>query len=660
MKRLILLILIVYCSCASAQNPEADSLKKELAATNNNKQRVNIFESLSYAYLYSFPDTALQYALHGLQLAQSINFLQGEAICINAIGNVYFQTGDNAKALETYLHYLKIKEGIKDFNNLNVAYFNLASAYTEEKDYSHALVYLFKAKKEDEKLKDTSAILYDLYSLGSIYLHMGKTDSALYFTNQCHQLVQQLNDKSMIGAVLNNFGEIYLALSNTAKAAVYYTQSIPHTEYVKDNEVLTANYFGLAKVYKQRKMNDSAVYYARKAYAIAAHAPFYKQAFEVSTFLAALFKIQNKYDSAFYYQQISIGIKDSLFNEENIRKAADLKFREQERQQLIETQKIKYQSKIRLAVVLCISVVFLVIAILLWRLNKQKQKANIQLTEQKGKVENALTELRATQAQLIQSEKMASLGELTAGIAHEIQNPLNFVNNFSEINKEMLEELRAEHQKLTRDEAVENELINDLIENEKKISHHGKRAGAIVKSMMQHSRTTISQKEPVNINELADEALRLSRNAFEVKHKDFVVAIQADFDKLIEDINVVPQDIQRVFLNVFNNAFYALNEKIKAGDENYMPCISVTTRKLNSVTGNSGIEIIIKDNGGGITVNIIDKIFQPFFTTKPTGQGTGLGLSLAYDIIKAHGGEIIAESIEGEGTTFTIQIPADI
>ncbi len=255
---------------------------------------------------------------------------------------------------------------------------------------------------------------------------------------------------------------------------------------------------------------------------------------------------------------------------------------------------------------------------------------------------------------------MASLGELTAGIAHEIQNPLNFVNNFSEVNKEMLEELKAERlkPKAERDEQTQDEIINDVIDNEEKITHHGKRADAIVKGMLQHSRISTGQSEPTDINALADEYLRLSYQGLRAKDKSFNVTMQTDFDTGIGKINVVSQDIGRVLLNLFNNAFYAVAEKEKrlgdtlpAGQARYEPVVSVSTKKVNDK-----IDIRVKDNGIGIPQEVVDKIFQPFFTTKPTGQGTGLGLSLSYDIIKAHGGELKVETKEGEGAEFVIQL----
>jgi signal transduction histidine kinase len=245
---------------------------------------------------------------------------------------------------------------------------------------------------------------------------------------------------------------------------------------------------------------------------------------------------------------------------------------------------------------------------------------------------------------------MASLGELTAGIAHEIQNPLNFVNNFSELNKELVDELQTELRLGNTEEVLT--ISNDIKANEEKINHHGKRADAIVKGMLQHSRSSSGQKEPTNINTMADEYLRLAYHGLRAKDKSFNATLKTDFDESIGSINIIPQDIGRVVLNLINNAFYAVDEKKKQTGEGYEPTVSISTKKKNDK-----VEISIADNGNGIPQKILDKIFQPFFTTKPTGQGTGLGLSLSYDIVKAHGGELKVETTEGEGSEFIIQLP---
>ena len=267
-------------------------------------------------------------------------------------------------------------------------------------------------------------------------------------------------------------------------------------------------------------------------------------------------------------------------------------------------------------------------------------------------LQNSLEELKAAQQQLIQAEKMASLGELTAGIAHEIQNPLNFVNNFSEVSNELLDEMNIELDKGDIEEA--KAIAADVKQNLEKINHHGKRADSIVKGMLQHSRSSSGTKEPVEINSLCDEYLRLAYHGLRAKDSTFNARFEAHFDKALGVVRVIPQDMGRVLLNLINNACYAVNERLRqaAPDKLYEPLVTVTTRK----TGDK-VEIVVADNGTGIPEKVKEKIFQPFFTTKPTGQGTGLGLSLSYDIVKSHGGELRVDTKEKVGTTFIIQIP---
>ncbi|PWI30405.1 hypothetical protein DI383_08130 [Flavobacteriaceae bacterium LYZ1037] len=285
-----------------------------------------------------------------------------------------------------------------------------------------------------------------------------------------------------------------------------------------------------------------------------------------------------------------------------------------------------------------------------WSVNEWKQKNERleQLIEKRTEeLRQSLEHLKATQTQLIHSEKMASLGELTAGIAHEIQNPLNFVNNFSEVSYELVDEMNDELDKRDIEEA--KHIALDIKQNLEKINHHGKRADSIVKGMLQHSRKNTGKKEPTDINKLADEYLRLAYHGLRAKDKSFNTTIITDFDDSIEKVNLIPQDIGRVILNIITNAFYVVDEKKKSEIKNYEPTVTISTKQRGK-----NIEIYITDNGNGIPKTILNRIFEPFFTTKPTGQGTGLGLSMSYDIIKAHNGELKVDTIKNEGTTFSI------
>ncbi len=379
--------------------------------------------------------------------------------------------------------------------------------------------------------------------------------------------------------------------------------------------------------------------------------------------MAELYKEVGKGDKAAETYAIFVAKQDSLLADQN--KYRSISFEAEQQLNEKEFSIARLESKNRISsltnnFLIGIAALVVLIAASIYSRFHSKKKANKVL-------EKTLTDLKSTQSQLIQSEKMASLGELTAGIAHEIQNPLNFVNNFSDLNTELIEEMKHELQSGNTGEAIA--LAGNIAENEQKINHHGKRADAIVKGMLQHSRSSSGVKEPTDINALADEYLRLAYHGLRAKDNTFNATMKTDFDASIGMINVIPQDIGRVILNLITNAFYAVSTfapKSPEGDLPYTPIVTVTTKLIKSPSGNLGakrdtgdlvVEISIRDNGPGIPKSALDKIFQPFFTTKPTGQGTGLGLSLSYDIIKAHGGEIKVETKEGEGSAFTILLP---
>jgi signal transduction histidine kinase len=397
-------------------------------------------------------------------------------------------------------------------------------------------------------------------------------------------------------------------------------------------------------MFKLMNQKDSCIYYAGISLKLCQDHNFAGFLVVASQLLNKAYESEKKPDSALKYLNIWVEAKDSVSSQSKVQQFQLAKFNEIQHQQELNISKERYQDKVRFYVLLSVLGVFLLLGFVLYWNIRQGQKAKI-------KIENAYDELKATQEQLVQSEKMASLGELTAGIAHEIQNPLNFVNNFSEVNKELMEEIKLEIANGNLTDAIS--IVENMEDNEDKIIHHGKRADAIVKGMLQHTRVSTGQKEPSDINVLADEYLRLSYHGLRAKDKSFNATMQTDFDEKTGKIYIIPQDIGRVLLNLYNNAFYAISEKKKQESEAYEPTISVRTKR----TGDK-VEIRVKDNGNGVPQNVLNKIFQPFFTTKPTGQGTGLGLSMSYDIVMAHGGKLQVRTKEGEYAEFIIELPA--
>ena len=653
-------LLTITCSISVAQNRKAiDSLRRELSMPMQDTSRVISMQNLGGYYWTYKPDSALSFAQDALELARKIKFAKGESNALSSLGLINESLGNATKALELQLKALQVAER----NNINgyekaSAYLNSGAGYADAGDYSKALNYMEHSKRMFDSLHNNFMSQISKMVISFTYLSMNQLDSAMKYAQLAYDEMIRDNGHYNVEAttnILNALASAHAKKGNTQLALNYFRLSLANSE--ESHGISAGIYQGIAKVYQQLNKPDSAIIYAKRSLEEAKKGAFYQKSMEAASLLAELYD-QKDYELAFKYSKTANAAKDSLYNIGKRNAYKNLTdFDEKERQYEIETATASYQNKVKLYSLIAGLVVFLVIAfILYWNSRKQKeanailQKQKQEIEMQKKNVEQTLTELKSTQAQLIQSEKMASLGELTAGIAHEIQNPLNFVNNFSDVNKELLVEMKDEMSKGNMDDA--NDIANDIIANEEKINHHGKRADAIVKGMLQHSQTSTGKKEPTDINKLADEYLRLAYHGLRAKDKSFNATLKTDFDESIGNINIIPQDMGRVLLNLFNNAFYAVNEKLKAEGKAYEPVVTVTTRRLGSppVGGDGGkISISIKDNGNGIPQKIVDKIFQPFFTTKPTGQGTGLGLSLSYDIIKAHGGEIKVETKVDEG-----------
>jgi len=479
---------------------------------------------------------------------------------------------------------------------------------------------------------------------------MNKLDSSKYYRTLVYNLGLKNKVPVWIALGSGGLGEVYLNMKNADSAVYYYHISRQSALQINRYDLYGESLLGLGKAYLEEKKTDSAHYYGINAYNFMEKEKDAARMMAASELLAQIYYAKGQPDSAYKFLKQTIQVKDSLFSSEKIYRIQNLGFTETlKKQQEDQTKKEalqEYKSKLQIYSLIGGLAVLSLIISMLYRNNRQRKSANV-------KIEKAYEDLKSTQAQLIQSEKMASLGELTAGIAHEIQNPLNFVNNFSELNTELLSELEDEIEK--GNTAEMKALTDDIKANEQKINHHGKRADAIVKGMLQHSRSSTGVKEPTDINALADEYLRLAYHGLRAKDKSFNATMKTDFDENIGNVNVVPQDTGRVILNLITNAFYAVNEKKKQNKQGYEPTVSVSTKNAGEK-----IEIRVSDNGNGITQKVVDKIFQPFFTTKPTGEGTGLGLSMSYDIIKSHGGEIKVETKEGEGAEFLILLPVSV
>ena len=642
-----------------------DSLNNELKKTTNDTLKMDMYRNIGFYLQNGKLDKALFYHQQQLAYAQKLKMKLYEADAYQQIAYVTVQQYQLAEALKYY------KEGLKIASRSNSA--EIGWGFQN---------FSFSKSPEDARLSITGMIHFEISGL---YQESGMFEQQEQELGKALRIGEQLNNKKILSLATRNIGSMFLLKKNPDSALKYLKKALNYFENSSYTLGVGLNHVATAQAYTLKKEYDSAKLYLRKAEIATIADNDLKTLATVYLDFANTFQQSRNLDSALHYafKQINLSksIKDDLrlgfgytqisstyelLNQpylaleylnkgkslnDSLNKAFTNKlmllqnagFEEQMRLKKAADDQSAYQNKLKTLGLIGVITIFLVIALILYKNNRQKQKANKVL-------ESTLSSLKSTQSQLVQSEKMASLGELTAGIAHEIQNPLNFVNNFSEVSAELLEEMQDEINKGNLDDA--KEILTDVLQNLEKINHHGKRADAIVKGMLQHSRSSSGVKERTDINALCDEYLRLSYHGLRAKDKSFNATIKTDFDTSLEKVNIIPQDIGRVILNLLTNAFYAVDEKKKSVLENYEPTVSISTKKVDGK-----VEIKVNDNGNGIPQNIVDKIFQPFFTTKPTGQGTGLGLSLSYDIVKAHGGELKVETKENEGTTFIIYLP---
>jgi two-component system, NtrC family, sensor kinase len=640
--RKAVILIFVFALAAHAgvtQNKFTDSLIRDLGNARNDSSRVLIMADLCYFYRYTNIDSSILYGQNALTLARAISFLRGEANALDNLGLSLREKGDLPKSLELQFQALKIAKDNHYLRETGNCFRRIGHIYFDIKDYSKAASYSFQALTIDSLIQDNRGIAIENMDLGTIYVQLDKPDAALQYIQHSFEKINLIEDLSV--EVYRVLGNIQALKRNVNNASAYFNEGIRAGLKINDYRDISFTYVNMATMFKQIHKRDSAIYYAKKGVEYGQLISYKKGVLLSANLLSALYDSANPSEALRYYK-LADAIKDSLFGAGNIQTIQSLITQENDRQKEVEDAEAAYQNRLKQFGLLAGLGLFVIIALILYRNNIQKRSANKVL-------ETTLTDLKSTQAQLIQSEKMASLGELTAGIAHEIQNPLNFMNNFSEVNKELLLEMKDELNKGNYNDA--SAIAADVIGNEEKINHHGKRADAIVKGMLQHSRSSTGVKEPTDINSLADEYFKLAYHGLRAKDNAFNATMTTDFDPGIGKIGIIPQEIGRVLLNLYNNAFYAISEKKKSAGPGYEPTLSVSTKKTDNK-----IIIAVKDNGNGIPQIVVDKIFQPFFTTKPTGEGTGLGLSLSYDIIKAHGGEIKVETKEGEGSEFIIQL----
>ncbi len=654
----IFLLLIFSCFTfltVKAQQSYADSLKNVFLSAKADSTRTIALYRLSWYYSLLYPDSALYYADKLIQFSSKENYLPAKALGYICKGEALDRVASYPEALEAAYQGLETARTLNTHRSFATgrAYslighvYNMTGNSKESVEYFHTALGLLEASHEYAE-----DLCLARFSMSFSMLATGKKDSAMYYIEAAKSMfADPINQRDPGPWLCLITGNIYTRADNYDSAEYYYRQGIKVTEKFNAPFAGVLFYENLANILFKKKELDSCIYYAKRSLTLCQKYKYKNFEVGVSGFLAEVYDKINV-DSAYKYIKIMVAANEEVNNANKGRQFQKVSSDVEKKEKALEDAKARFRNSLKLYGLIALLSFFVLIAIIFWRNNRQRKKANTLLTERKEQLERTLAELKDTQNQLIQSEKMASLGELTAGIAHEIQNPLNFVNNFSEVNEELLRELKAEAEKGNLEDV--KAIAHDIALNSEKINHHGKRAETIVKGMLQHSRASSGQKEPTDINKLADEYVRLAYHGLKARDKSFNAHIKTQLDNSIGKINVAPQEMGRVILNLINNAFYAVNEKKKQNVNGYEPTVTITT-----ATQNGKVEIKVKDNGNGIPEKIVDKIFQPFFTSKPTGQGTGLGLSLAYDIItKGHGGELRVETKESEGSEFIISLPS--
>jgi len=651
------LLLFSIPSSTNAQSLISDELRKELLSTPNDSNKVKKLLTATDYMSFTQPDSAIFYADSIINFSERIKFEYGKARGYQLKADGYLYKGDYSHGLYFSQQALHLLQFLNDEIAIFGARIQLGNLFSESGDYKKAIAEMHKARAMTnsigssyyDRTTDTTILggirkMQINYELGKVYLAANVLDSALMLAKAAFKLDQDLKHDWSSPPIL--LGDVYYKTNDYQSALLSYNTK---TTYNFDIDS-AKNFIGKSLVFAKIHHEDSCILYAGKALKISERIKYSKGAMQASHILSQIYENIDPKKSIAYYK-ISTALKDSLYSRDKVNQFNSVVFNEELRKLDAKAAEEAARNKYRIWSLLGVMFTLAVTGILLWRNNQHRKAANILLQQEKQTVEKTLEKLRSTQTLLIQSEKMASLGELTAGIAHEIQNPLNFVNNFSEVNKELLSEMKEEIEKGNFEDA--KSLANNVIDNQEKINQHGKRADAIVKGMLQHSRSSSGIKEPTDINSLVDEYVRLAYHGMRAKEKSFNVTLNTSFDERIGNVNVIPRDIGRVILNLLNNAFYAVSEKGKQTVDKYEPVVSIST-------GKSGDKVLIsvKDNGNGIPDKVLDKVFQPFFTTKPTGQGTGLGLSLSYDIVKAHGGDLTVQTKNGSGSEFVIQIPS--
>ncbi|UOQ52571.1 tetratricopeptide repeat-containing sensor histidine kinase [Hymenobacter cellulosivorans] len=628
---------------ALGQSPALDSLRRLVRQPQPDTSRVLLFCAISDQYWVQRTDSAEAYAHRALALARRARYVHGEGEALNRLGAA-LRERNLARALELFQASLRLAETHHDLRLQAQNLRSIGIIYVYLRDRQQGLSYYFQALRIGEKLRDERRMVIELSNIGLAYDLYNQLDSASYYQEQAYALARRLH--SSTNYILYGLGQVARKQGRWAQARDYYQRSIVESAALGHQRSSNFAYVGLATLYQQQGRLDSSIYYARLGCQAAQRNGFLRGVLNASTLLTQDFKTRGSADSALKYQTLLLAMKDTLFGQEKVMRLQNINYQARQREQKAAAEQTALKAHYRTYGLVGLLVGLLVLVALLVRHYRVQQRANAAL-------QASLAELKTAQFQLVQREKMAFLGELTAGVAHELQNPLSFVKKFAEVSTDLVDEINGA-QRLARDGKLEREILDGLKQNIMNISTHGQRATAIIKGMLEHARTGSAPREATDLNQLIEEQLLLAYQSAQHQHPGFAATLTRQLDPALPPVAVVAPDLGRVLLNLCTNALYAVRQRqqqLPVGQ--YQPAVTVSSRQLAG-----SVEICVSDNGTGISAEVRAKIFQPFFTTKPVGEGTGLGLSLSHDIISTgHGGTLAVESEEGRGTTFRITLP---
>jgi signal transduction histidine kinase len=668
---------------ARAQSPQTPALHRALAQATADTTRVLLLADLGASFRYSHFDSVQIYAQRGLRLARRIGYVKGEGRCLSRLGLLQAERGNLPQALRTDLQALRLNRASHDARGTARTLNQTGLLYQALDDYRPALSYYFRAKAAYERggIDDDSQLVSVLTNLGSTYVGRGQLDSAQYFLQLAYEQTIRSRNAHLspfgnpLPYVLREMGLLAAARGQVAEAIGYYHRSARAAIPENDQRSACRAYQYLAELYHQQGQADSSVYYARRALLVGQTLPYVVGVVRTSGLLARAFAAQGRNDSTLKYLRIQQTAEDSLYNPQRIKQLDAIGFAEQQRLRQLEDERAEYAARLRSYLLWTGLGALGLVVLLLGRHNRQQRRANAQLqqlnaqvnqqktelTTQRDRLAQMLQELRTAQHQLVLREKMASLGELMAGVAHEIQQPAQAIRNLAGVSEQLCQEVRAEVLKgefAPADMELLDEMLLNLARYQAKIGHHSQRAGSIVRGMLEYGGTQPGARQPTDLNALAEDYLRLTYHDVRAKHRHFHAALLPRLDPAVGTVDVVRHDLGRVLISLFANAFYAVQERRRLTDvadeqPEYVPQVMLSTER----TGPQQVQVRVRDNGLGIPESAQPLVFERFFSTKPADEGLGLGLALSRDIVHSLGGTLTVETEPGAFTEFIITLP---